>query len=332
MPDVTQDSGQSLGTGGSPSSGNGSAAAESPTTGTPPPSSGTPQTSETSAPSSGAEDLEFMFTTTETPSDSDLGLAPAPTPQPAVQPAAPPATPPVQPQAPAPAVVQEPPAQTAGQQPPAQPPASGPEVPAGLDRYDPAQLAQALAANEPQLVEALAGQVLKLSPQEVEALETNIVDAIPRLMARVLVQAQKSALTQMANIMPMMIQRQTEVLRKANSAEETFYKAWPQLNMATHGQMVRNYAAVFRQMHPQSTLQDLIQHVGPMVMMAAKVSPQAPGVPPVQVPGQTPVAARPNGRPPPPSPFVPAMGGAPVPGSTQSELNPWEAMFAQQDE
>jgi hypothetical protein len=194
-------------------------------------------------------------------------------------------------------------------------------VPQGLDRYDPAQLAAALTANEPQLLEVLASQVMALSPQEVEALETNVVEAIPRLMARTLLQAQKSALTQMANLIPTMIQRHTEVMHRANSDEGDFWKAWPQLSPQRHQPLVYSYATMFRRMYPRATLQDIIQHVGPMVMAATRTSMQ----PQQGTAQQAPRAG--NGRSPPPSPFVPAGGAAPVPGATQNELSPIEAMF-----
>lgn len=289
-----------------------------------PPTPGTsPSGSDSSSTESGSLDFESMFSGSgEAP--TDLGLTEqTPTP-PTAEPTAPPAAPPAPPAAAAPVPPQAP-AQAPAQQPqapqPPPPPAAGSGVPPGLDRFDPAQLASALTANQEELVNVLASQVFNLSPQEVEALETNIVEAIPRLMARVAIMAQRSALTQMANIMPVAIQRQQHAMLQAGGAEQNFYKAWPALDRQKHGNLVWGYASMFRRQFPQATLQDIVNHVGPMVMAAARIPMGTPG------PG-APTAPRTNGRTPPPSPFVPAGGGGPVPGGQQRELAPWEAMFA----
>src|SRR5262245_33802549 len=255
-----------------------------------------PDTSSPSDSSGGAgESLDFESIFHDTSSDTrDLGLTAPPEvqPQPAQRPAV---APPAQPQPP-PQMQPQAPAQATPPQ--SQPqPDSGPAVPQGLDRFDPAQLVQALAANEQQLTEVLAAQVMKLSPQEVEALESNMVEAIPRLMARVLLQAQKSALSQMAAILPVAITRHNDITQKAGTAEQGFYQAWPQLNRAKHGQLVYSYATMFRRMYPQATLQDIIRHVGPMVAASAGVA---------TTPRQQPAVRAANGRSPPPSPFVPA--------------------------
>jgi hypothetical protein len=169
------------------------------------------------------------------------------------------------------------------------------------------------------MVDVLSTQVFNLSPQEVEALETNVVEAIPRLMARVLVQAQKSMLTQMARIMPAAIQRHNVTTNAAMSAEDQFYRAVPSLDRTKHGQLVYAYGRMFRQMYPTATLQDLIAHVGPMVMASA-------GIQPGQQTPQRGVAT--NGRQPPPSPFTPAGGHAgPASRGSPMELSPVEAMF-----
>lgn len=313
---------------GSGSAGTGAPSAPPTSTPTGAPPSSTPSSTPGSGPdsgSSGGADADFesiFFDSGSQDSGADLGLTPTPARQPTPPPTA-------TPSAPAQVAQPQPTQQTPVQPQAPQPQASRaePGIPQGLDRYDPAQLASALVANEREMVEILATQVLNLSPQEIEALETNVVDAIPRLMARVLVQAQRSALSQMANILPVAIQRHNDVMSKATTAEQAFYKAWPQIDRGKYGQMVYGYASVFRQMYPQATLQDIVRHVGPMVMMAAGIGGQSGG-PAV---GRAPTP-RGNGRSPSPSPFVPAGAGAgPVPGSNRGEMTPWEAMFLQPD-
>lgn len=198
-----------------------------------------------------------------------------------------------------------------------------------LDPFDPGALAAHLRQNQEQVIQHVADNLFKLSDKDVEELESNTVGAIPRLLARSFVAAQENLLTQMARIVPMMVQRQGEVTKRHTEAETEFYSRWPDLKKDQHGQQVMQYAAVYRQMHPQATRKEMIEAVGPMVMMAAKVVPGA--TPVAQVPGQPNGQASPMtsaGRPPQPAPFVPAgpSAGGGIP-STAPQLTPVEALF-----
>lgn len=320
MNDTTDNSGGL--TSPAPGGSSGAASTGSPGSGPSPGTSPSPG-SDTGTSSKGGESLDFesMFSGD---SPTDIGLTDRTSKPAEAVPPAPPAAPPTPPQQAQPQAPPQAPAQAPAQQPQTprpQPQAASQGVPEGLDRFDPAQLASALTANQEALVDVLASQVFNLSPQEVEALETNIVEAIPRLMARVALMAQRSALTQMANIMPVAIQRHQTVMRQAGSAEQNFYKAWPGLDRQKHGKLVYGYTSMFRRQFPQATLQDIVAHVGPMVMAAARI--------PIGTAPGTSAAPRTNGRQPPPNPFVPAGGGGPVPGGKQSEMSPWEAMFAE---
>jgi hypothetical protein len=176
-----------------------------------------------------------------------------------------------------------------------------------------------------------------MTPQEIEALETDVVGTVPKLLAKALVKSQQATLSQMARMMPVMIQRQTVALRENAKHEDAFYSRWPDIKKDQHGPLVQRYAAVFRQMHPNATPAEMIEQLGPMVMMSAKIAPTlqpagvAPGAAPVN-PMAKPVApGAPNGRPPPPNAFVPA-GAGPVSASTPPQLEPWEAMFVGQEQ
>jgi hypothetical protein len=132
-----------------------------------------------------------------------------------------------------------------------------------------------LAANEDAAIQFTAENMFRLTPEEVEALETNMVEAVPKLMARAFVKSQLNALNQMARIVPAMIQRQTELVKQHTEAEGKFYQRWPDIKADQHRNLVLKYAAVYRQMHPNTTLEQMVEDLGPMVMMAAKVVPQA---------------------------------------------------------
>lgn len=282
----------------------------------------------TPEPSDGADSsFEFMFSPEgDDPFDplKDLGLSPPvkapPEPKPAkpAPPKAEPAAKVTEPAKPQPAAT---PAPTEATSPPA------PQ--ASLDPYDPGALAQHLGQNQEQVVQYVADNLFKLSDKDVEALESDVVGTIPKLLARSFVAAQQNLLMQMSRLIPTMIQRQGEVTKAHSEAESEFYTRWPDLKREQHSDLVLQYARVYGQMHPQATRQERIEAVGPMVMMAAKVVPgAAPSVAPQARPSpMAPTGA--SGRPPQPSPFVPAgpaVGGAtPV---TAPQLSAVEAMFA----
>ena len=296
-----------------------------------------PGSSQTSTPSDGADSsFEFMFANEGGDSNPFEGLSslgetkPEPTiPQPI--PAAAP-----QPVSGTPAPV--PPAQTTT---PVQTEVTS-QVPSGapsLDSFDPGQLAQHLVQNQEQVVQYVADNLFKLSDKDVEALESDVVGTIPKLLARSFVAAQQNLLMQMARIIPSMIQRQGDVTKAHGEAVNEFYSRWPDIEKmkdqrVTVGDkqvpvrdLVLQYAVVYGQMHPGATRKDRIEAVGPMVMMAANI-----------IPGQTPVGSQTrspmvptgtNGRPPQPTPFTPA--GALAGGASQTttpQLSSIEAMFA----
>lgn len=244
--------------------------------------------------------------------------------------ATPPVVPPQPPQA---APTQAPPA-AAPAAAAGQPGAATPQTPpqAAFDRFDPGTLAHHLASNEAAALEYVAQNVFRLTPQEVEALETNVVDTIPKLLAKVFVKSQQNVLSQLASMVPTMIQRQTVAMRLNDQNADKFYERWPMIKKSEHSDLVNKYGSVYRQMHPQATLEQMIEDLGPMVMMAGRITPQAlapvvPGGQPVNPAAQRAAA---NGRSPPPSPFVPAGSAAPTAASTAPEVSPWEAMFRQE--
>lgn len=201
------------------------------------------------------------------------------------------------------------------------------EAPA-LDPYDPTMLAEHLSKSEPQAIQFVAEQMFKLSPAEIEAVEQDVIGTIPMLLAKVFVKSQQNVLQQLGRMIPVMVQRHTQAMARNSQGEDQFYAAWPQIDKATHKGLVDRYATVYRQMHPQATLDQLIADLGPMIMMAARIPPGNAAAGP---PARRPAAPAGNGRPPPPSPFVPAGGQAgPVAQSKASELEPWEAMFRNQ--
>lgn len=239
----------------------------------------------------------------------------------AAEPTAPPAAPPAQT-----------PAATTGEKPAAaSPQPATPAAPAAerqIDRYDPGALSQHLRQNEAAAIQYVAENVFRLTPEEAEGLETDVMGTVPKLLAKAFVMSQQNVLTQLASIVPTMIQRQNEAMKRHGENEGKFYAAWPSIKQSEHGAIVTKYAAVYRQMHPEASLEQMIQDVGPMVMMAARIPATPPTTQTGLTPAQTPVGASAL-RPPQPSPFVPGSTGGPVSNGQTVEPEPWEAVFNQ---
>lgn len=196
----------------------------------------------------------------------------------------------------------------------AQPSAAAGESPR-FDAGDPLSLARGLAENENAAIEHVAATMFALSPEDVEALETDTIKTIPKLLARAVVKSQQQMFTTLARSVPLMIQRQTELAKRYSENEEKFFGAWPDLNRAAHGPIIKRLGAMYRQYNPDASLDQMVQELGPMVMAAAKV---VPGTRPTG----SPVAAKQNGVRP-PQPFTPAQAGVVV-GSQQAEAAPFD--------
>ena len=245
----------------------------------------------------------------------DPFVTPAPSPPPAA-PQVPPAPPPQ-------AVVQQP---EVVAQPVASPsPVGTPQEPSPqqvLSPAEPQKIADALMANEPAILDHVAKTLFALSPEDVEGLETNAAEMVPKLMARSFVKAQHNMLTQMGKIIPAMIQRHNAVNKAHLESEGKFYDRWKDtgLSKAKHQGIVDKYAQLYRKANPSASLEQMIEDLGPMVVMAAKIPP-ASAQPNGSV-GVSPMARRPTS--PQPTPFVPAIGSPGVGNLNQEEGDqPW---------
>lgn len=294
-----------------------------------------PASVESSAPEPAANtdvDLSFIFGN-EGDDPADTIVAPVVTPPVAATPAPPPVPPvppagvePAKPATPAPAVPAEPvtPAAPAPTEPTS---AAAPQ----LDPFDPTALASALVKDEAAAVQHVADTIFKLSDEEIEALESNTAETVPKLLAKAFIKSQVNMLQQMGRLVPMMVTRHGVVMKRHAENEGKFYSRWPDIKADNeqHKALVNQYAAVYRQMNPTSTLQEMIERLGPMVMMAANIVPTLPGAQPASTSPLAPAGL----RPPQPSPFQPAgpVGGGATP-STPQQLSDVEMMFAQHDE
>lgn len=254
------------------------------------------------------------------PNDPSVVTPPAATP-----PAVPAATPPTPAPAATPAAAE--PAAVLGAQPAG--PGDGGQPPAGtppasgttLDPYDPGGLARAIQSNEAATVDHVAQTLFQLSQEDLQGLETDIAATVPKLFARAFVKSQVNQLLQLSNIIPEMVRRATSDMRNHSQNEDAFYSKWPQIDRTKHGDIVKRFGITYRQLNPTVSRDEMIEHVGQLVIMAAKLPVTA------STNGTAPAAST-NGRAAPhqPSPFTPAVPG-PAAVAQLPELNSVEAMF-----
>jgi hypothetical protein len=299
----------------------GAAPSSSPATSTP---GSTPSPAPSTPSSSEGQSYNFMsevFGDSGTPEPAKAEPQPAPQPAPQEQP---------QP-APAPA----PPAQAAPQEAPAQVPASSPPgaqpttavEPQKFDPADPISLARGLDENREAAIEHLATTVFKLEPKELEELEVDVAGTVPKLLAKAVVFAQTQFLTQLSRVVPLMIQRHGQVTERHQQNLGEFYAAWPSLDKVKHGQAVNEIAVRYRQMFPNATKEQMIEHIGPMILATV-------GLPITAMHRGAVAPGKPNGgQPRPGTPravgFVPAAPGTVAQTTTVPE-DPWSFMGPEQ--
>ena len=222
------------------------------------------------------------------------------------------AAPPTQPGAPQPATAPAP-AQAAQPTAPTPPQQAQPTAPAqatGEDYSSPQGLVQQLSQHRDAVLSALAADRFKLSQAEVTALDTDAVGAIPGIMARVYYEAMQSTLLQMQALVPKLVQQVIDVQRSHDEAEKGFYDKFPALTRGRVHNDVLSMAAMFRNMNPRITRDELFALVGAAVAAKHGVNLATPPA---------------NGGRPPQAPFVPARSGAHVKVIPEAE-NPWAGL------
>lgn len=155
--------------------------------------------------------------------------------------------------------------------------------------------------NFKELSEWASTELFALTKEETDALETDAVTMIPKLMGRCYTQAIMAASNIMRNFTPRMIAegfaQQQQVTARSSEAKNQFYSAFPELNEAAHGQAFNQWAKMFRQMNPKASRAEAIEFVGNALLSQFKIARggvKAPGATPGKVPPFQP--ARPGAR------------------------------------
>jgi|SRR5215831_5615614 len=245
------------------------------------------------------------------PAEGETGDEPgAPTPAPAPAPA--------EGEPPAPATVAPP---ATPQTPPATPTPAAAAPTENVPQPPRSQLDQAMeglktAANQTALADWAAGNLFKLSEEDVATLDANASDIIPKLMGRVYTRAMESAVNLIKNLVPEMVNSgittQQGRVQRATEALNEFYQANPHLSADQHGAAVDRWARSFRAMNPQASRADAIAFVGKAVSAEFGIWPQTNG-------SGAPAARR-------AAPFAPARQGGRAPTAAKGPHDPYAGM------
>ena len=179
------------------------------------------------------------------------------------------------------------PTQPAAKQQPATPavPAGPQEVapqgqPAGTPAAQRSQLEQAIdgfKANGNELALWASQNLFALSNEEAEALQSDAVAAIPKLMGKVYVNALQATTNLIKSFVPEMVQQGSaqQSARAARAAEaiNEFYQTNPHLSADKHGAAVDKWARFFRGANPRASRQEAIAFVGRAVSAEFGLSP-----------------------------------------------------------
>lgn len=273
---------------------------------------------------------------TSTPSDDFMNMGadlddvddlPAPSPAPADAAAS------GEPPPPAADATPPPPAKDAAPPPPAPPAPPGPKdvaAPAATAPSlpsEPRPLREALLEHRDAMIGDLAAKRFALSKEEQEAIETDVIGNVPKIMARVYFDAVETTLSHIANHVPRMIHQHLELVRQQQEAEQAFYGSHKALDKTKHHADVLRYFGLLRQGNPNAPTDELGKLVAAAVMAQHGLT---------AVPAEAVAAAANGGAPPVPRPpatpsFVPARPGTVVRATPEPE-NEYMGMGRDYDE
>lgn len=178
------------------------------------------------------------------------------------------------------------------------------------------QAVEGFRAQHSAMSEWASQNLFALSKEEAEALETDAVAQIPKLMGKVYSQTLQAIGSLIQNFVPEMINQgvatQQKASARATEALNEFYTSHPHLNHAAHGAAVDKWARAFRAANPKASRSDAIAFVGRAVSAEVGVAPGSQ------------VAKR-------PAPFAPARPGGRAPTSQKGENDPYAGMEDEYD-
>lgn len=169
-----------------------------------------------------------------------------------------------------------------------------------------------------QTEDVLAKTHYKITQEVMDELDTQPDIALPKLMAKVYLDAVTATMAQVNANFPRLVNEVLQRNKVGDEREQQFFEAWPDLK--GEAPTVLRIAGAYRQMNPNATTDDFIREVGAQAMVTLRKP----------IPGM----ANGNGAPPiiPAKAFKPAAATPPSTGAAPPPKNPYEVLNDSFDE
>lgn len=170
-----------------------------------------------------------------------------------------------------PAVAAEPAPQTLVAPAVAPQPAAEPTVQEPEPQYTPEQVLDQYRTWRSNTIDSLATGHYSISEEQMEQLDENPSQIVPRLLAGVYMDAVTDSRNQMIRELPGLMQGALSARDVNSEREGQFYKIWPQLNTPEHRQTVLRMASIYRQINPTADVDTMTREVGAQVLVALRM-------------------------------------------------------------
>jgi hypothetical protein len=112
-------------------------------------------------------------------------------------------------------------------------------------------------------------ELYKLSEEDAEKVQTEPELVLPKLLANMHLNLQRTLLEGMQQVLPQVMGQTSAVQAREAEAKKVFYGEWPEL--AQHHAKVVEIGKMYRQLNPKATPDEAIQAIGLMAMQTLKI-------------------------------------------------------------
>ena len=119
--------------------------------------------------------------------------------------------------------------------------------------------------------EALAVGHFALSDELAAELEDDPAKAVPKLMARLYLDAVENASATVMQLLPQVLERYQQNTSQADKARDDFFTVWDKLDPEEHKDALARIGTAYRTANPQATPEEFIRDVGAATMVALKI-------------------------------------------------------------
>jgi hypothetical protein len=135
----------------------------------------------------------------------------------------------------------------------------------------------------------------QLSEEETVEFETSPADSLPKLGAKIVLDAIESSVQAIEARLPQLIEQYQSRKSAEQQFTDKFFKKWPELK--THIPTVSRIGAAYRSHNPKATPDQYIDEVGATAMVALRKQIPEQGATQIKTPSRPPAASRPSSAP-----------------------------------